>query len=159
MGRDVCEFDAMASCFHDCEPCGPGSDSDGLPAGRYFESGSYRDTDETKNDYEGFIDPNVLVAYGDYMAKHRMQSDGHMRESDNWQSGIPMREYVKSALRHALDLWLHHRTENSRDGIDEALGGLLFNVMGYWSELLKHRRQVQAICAPDLTNDPTAKGG
>ena len=23
MGRDVCDFDPMASCFHDCDPCGP----------------------------------------------------------------------------------------------------------------------------------------
>ena len=46
---------------------------------------------------------------------------------------------MKSLLRHAIDLWLEHDGFESRDGIDEALGGLLFNAQGYWLELLKER--------------------
>lgn len=108
--------------------------------GRHFPSGAYRDTDEGKLDFEGFLSPLVLQAYGEYMDKHRLQSDGQLRDSDNWQAGIPRSEYVRSLLRHAHDLWMEHRGYESRDGIDEALGGLLFNVMGFWLELLKERR-------------------
>jgi hypothetical protein len=108
-------------------------------AGRYFETGAYRDTDENKPDYEGFLSPLVIRAFGAYMAKHRVQSDGHLRDSDNWQKGIPRDQYMKSAWRHFLDLWLEHRSVPSRDGLDEALGGLLFNICGYWHETLKER--------------------
>lgn len=108
--------------------------------GRHFATGAYRDSDEGKNDYEGFLSPLVIQAFGDYMTKHRRQSDGEIRDSDNWQQGIPSAEYMKSAWRHLHDLWMEHRGFESRDGIDEALGGLLFNVMGYWHELLKERR-------------------
>lgn len=106
-------------------------------AGRYFESGAYRDSVDEKFDYEGFLSPLVLEAYGAYMHKHRRQSDGEMRDSDNWQRGIPREQYMKSAWRHFMDLWSAHRGYPSRDGLDEALGGLLFNVMGYWHECLK----------------------
>ena len=108
-----------------------------MSAGRYFETGAYRDTDAGKNDYEGFLDPLVIEAFGDYMTKHRLQSDGEMRDSDNWQRGIPREQYMKSAWRHFLDLWQEHRGYASRDGIDEALGGLVFNILGYWHEHLK----------------------
>ena len=107
-----------------------------LFVGRYFETGAYRDTDEGKPDYEGYLSPLVIVAFGEYMLKHQRQSDGRMRDSDNWQKGIPLDQYMKSAWRHLLDLWLEHRCRPSREGLDEALGGLLFNVMGYWHELL-----------------------
>jgi len=105
--------------------------------GRYFEGGAYRDTDEGKFDYEGFLSPTVLQAFAAYMHKHRLQSDGVMRASDNWQNGIPLDQYMKSAWRHFMDLWLEHRDYKSRDGIEEALGALLFNIMGYWHELLE----------------------
>lgn len=121
------------------------------PSGRYFEGGAYRDTDDGKHDYEGFLSPLVIRAYGDYMHKHRRQSDGRLRDSDNWQRGIPRAEYMKSAWRHFLDLWLEHRNHRSRDGIDEALGGLLFNIMGYWHELLRER--VTGTLPSDTDND------
>jgi hypothetical protein len=109
---------------------------------RKFDTGATRDTDIGKNDYEGFLCPLVIEAYGNYMTKHRVQADGDIRDSDNWQKGIPKNEYVKSAWRHLLDLWKYHRGYETRDGIDEALGGLLFNIMGYWHELLKERRAI-----------------
>lgn len=117
-------------------PPEPGG-QDARPPGRYFTTGAYRDDDAGKPDYEGFLSPLVIQAYGAYMHRHRRQSDGRLRDSDNWQAGIPRSEYLKSALRHLLDLWLEHRGHPSRDGIDEALGGLLFNIMGYWHEHLK----------------------
>lgn len=108
--------------------------------GRYFDSGAYRDSDEGKYDYEGYLSPLVLESYAAYMHKHSRQSDGKLRASDNWQRGIPKEQYMKSAFRHFMDLWSEHRGYGSRDGIEEALGGLLFNVMGYWYMLLKEQQ-------------------
>jgi len=104
---------------------------------RKFESGATRDTDAGKLDYEGFLSPIVLREFAKYMAKHMIQSNGKPRTSDNWQKGMPKSVYMKSAFRHFIDLWLEHRGFKSRAGIKEALNGLLFNLNGYYHELLK----------------------
>jgi len=106
---------------------------------RQFNTGATRDTDVGKNDYEGFLSPKVLEMYGNYMTKHRKQSDGNLRDSDNWQKGIPKDAYIKSAWRHFLDVWMEHRGYKSKDGMEEALMALLFNIMGYAFELLKEK--------------------
>lgn len=108
--------------------------------GRYFCSGAYRDSKEGKPDYAGFLSPIVIQAYGAYMLKHQVQSDGEVRGADNWKAGMDRREYLESAFRHLMDLWLEDEGFPSRDGVDEALGGLLFNIMGYWYETLMDRR-------------------
>ena len=111
--------------------------------GRYFEGGAYRDTDENKFDYEGFLSPLVIERYGQYMNNHRKQSDGVIRDSDNWQKGIPFTAYMKSAWRHFVDWWRCHRQAQANpDGYDysfmeESLCALLFNTMGYLHELMK----------------------
>jgi len=110
------------------------------PAGRYFASGAYRDTNDGKPDYAGFQSSIVNRAFGEYMLKHQRQSDGQMRGSDNWKRGIPRDEYFRSLKRHVQDLYLEWEGYDSRDGIDEALGGLMFNLQGFWLELLKERR-------------------
>lgn len=104
---------------------------------RQFKTGATRDNDENKNDYEGFLSPLVIKAYGDYMTKHRKQADGKLRASDNWQKGMPKDCYIKSAWRHFHDWWMEHRGFGSREGIIDALCGLLFNVMGYLHEILR----------------------
>ena len=104
---------------------------------RQFKTGATRDTEEGKLDYEGFLNPAVLKAYAEYMNKCRIQSDGKLRESDNWQKGIPKSCYIKSLFRHFVDLWLEHRGYKSRAGIKDALFGIMFNSMGYLFELLK----------------------
>ena len=104
---------------------------------RKFNTGATRDTDTGKIDPEGFFSPIVIKAYCEYMHKHRVQSDGKLRDSDNWQRGIPRSAYMKSLLRHVLDVWLEHRGHKSRDGIKEALCGVIFNSMGYLYELLR----------------------
>jgi hypothetical protein len=71
------------------------------------------------------------------MNKHRIQPDGKVRDGDNWQKGVPIDTYMKSMLRHVLDVWLEHRGYNSRDGIIDALCGVIFNAQGYLFELLK----------------------
>ena len=104
---------------------------------RKFPSGATRDNDQNKYDYEGFYNPLVVKRFGQYMDKHRKQADGKLRDSDNWQKGIPKDAYIKSAWRHFMDWWLEHRDYKSREGIEDALCALLFNVQGYLFEILK----------------------
>ena len=108
---------------------------------RTFGTGATRDTDEGKYDYEGFLSPLVLERYARYMHKCRFQSDGTIRAGDNWQKGIPLEQYMKSAHRHFMDWWMWHRDE-TEDGaeikdVEEMLCALLFNVMGYLHVLRK----------------------
>lgn len=111
---------------------------------RKFDSGATRDTDMGKNDYEGFFSPLVIERFGNYMTKHRIQPDGTLRTSDNWQKGIPKDAYIKSLWRHFLDLWFLHRgyprfDKQKQEEVTkaEALCAILFNVMGYLHEELK----------------------
>jgi hypothetical protein len=104
---------------------------------REFSTGATRDTDIGKYDYEGFISPLVLEAYAKYMHRNRYQSDGTLRDSDNWQKGMPLTVYMKSGWRHFFDWWKEHRGHRTIDGLEAALCGLLFNVMGYLHETLK----------------------
>lgn len=107
---------------------------------RQFETGATRDTEEGKYDPEGFLSPLVIQRYCEYMNKHRKQSDGKLRDSDNWQKGIPKDAYMKSAWRHFIDWWMEHRKLQSREGIEDALCALIFNAMGYLHEILKERQ-------------------
>lgn len=101
---------------------------------RVFETGATRDSEIGKLDFEGFLSPSVLQVYGEYMHKHRIQPDGALRESDNWQKGIPIPQYVKSLWRHFFAVWKGHRAGK----IDkEDLCGVLFNAMGILHELGK----------------------
>lgn len=101
---------------------------------RTFATGATRDTDAGKIDFDGFLSPAVLRAYGAYMHRHRVQSDGSIRDSDNWQKGIPREQYRKSAWRHFMDWWELHRAGQDAT---EAACALLFNVMGDMHEALK----------------------
>ena len=103
---------------------------------RTFETGATRDQDADKLDYEGFLAPGVLRRFAEYMHKHRKQSDGNMRPSDNWQKGIPPDAYMKSMFRHFMEVWTQHRKEVKKtDDLEDALCALMFNVMGYLFEL------------------------
>lgn len=109
---------------------------------RTFSTGATRDTSISKLDYDGFLSWRVLQRYAEYMHRHRKQSDGSMRDSDNWQKGIPEEVYRKSMWRHFMDVWkLHRLYEGSydlvvRERVIESLCALLFNVMGLLHELL-----------------------
>ena len=104
---------------------------------REFETGATRNNDNDKYDYDGFLSPLVMEAYGKYMHKHRIQSNGSLRESDNWQRGMELSVYMKSGFRHFFDWWKEHRGLKSREGLEDALMGVLFNAMGYAHEYLK----------------------
>lgn len=117
---------------------------------RKFEGGGTRDSNEGKYDFEGFLSPIVLEAYGKYMQKHRKQSDGTLRDSDNWQKHFGEKHYdvcIKSMYRHFFDLWFLHRgykrldkKDNHKITKEEALMAILFNVMAYADKLLKGRK-------------------
>lgn len=107
---------------------------------RKFTTGATRNNDADALDYEGFLSPIVLKRFAEYMHKHRFQADGSMRSSDNWQKGIPRNAFMKSLWRHFQDLWLIHRGHSgAREGIENTLCALLFNVQGYLHEVLLNR--------------------
>jgi len=106
---------------------------------RNFDTGATRDTDENKYDYEGFLSPLVVERYGAYMHKHRKQADGKLRDSDNWQKGIPKACYIKSAWRHFFDWWTQHRGWPGQDALEESICALIFNASGYLDTLLRER--------------------
>lgn len=114
---------------------------------RTFESGATRNTEDGKLDYEGFLSPLVLEGYAAYMQKHRTQADGTMRESDNWQKGIPLDVYRKSLIRHVMTAWMNwrgHPVPPEQVGVSvripselDTLYAILFNAMGMIHELRK----------------------
>jgi len=103
---------------------------------RKFKTGANRNSDIGKLDYEGFLSPLVLEEYAKYLHKHSKLQNGTLREGDNWQKGMPLSTYIKSGWRHFIDWWKEHRGYYSRDGIEDALCGVIFNAMGYLHELL-----------------------
>lgn len=110
---------------------------------RKFKTGATRDSEKNKIDPEGFLSPLVIQAYSEYMNKHRIQADGNVRDSDNWQKLFGeehLNVCMKSAWRHFLDLWMFHRGYKGRDTIDDAINGILFNIMAYYYKILKDRR-------------------
>jgi hypothetical protein len=101
---------------------------------RVFKTGATRDVDENKLDFEGFLSPLAIEAFAEYMHKNRLQADGKLRDSDNWQKGIPKDAYMKSMWRHFFTVW-----KNYRAGVDykEDLCALMFNVQGLLHEEMK----------------------
>lgn len=107
---------------------------------RVFSTGATRDTATDKPDYEGYLSPLVIQRFGQYMLKHQKQSDGTLRDSDNWQKGIPKNVYMKSAFRHFIDMWKEHRGIATPDGVEDNLCALIFNISGYLHEYLKSKK-------------------
>lgn len=106
---------------------------------RDFGTGATRNVDTNKYDYEAFLSPLVVEAYGAYMNENRHLPDGTLRDGDNWQKGIPLNQYMKSGWRHFFDWWSWHRgfKEKAKEGIVYALCGVIFNASGYLHEILK----------------------
>ena len=107
---------------------------------RTFNTGATRDTDTNKLDYDGFLSPLVLQRYAEYMHSNRRQSDGSLRDSDNWQKGIPVEAYRKSLWRHFMEAWRTARGWAEFD-LEIALCAMLFNVSGWLHEIIRERRQ------------------
>ena len=107
---------------------------------RNFKSGALRNEDADKLDFSGFLSPLVIKRYGEYMHKHRHLEDGTLRASANWKKGVPLDSYMSSGWRHFHDWWMEHEGHESREGLEDALMGLLFNTMGYAHEILKKKK-------------------
>lgn len=105
---------------------------------RVFETGATRDSEDNKLDFEGFLSPIVIERFAEYMNKHREQADGSLRDSDNWQRGIPESAYMKSMWRHFFAVWKNYRA--GQDNVED-LCALLFNVQGMLHEKLKHSKK------------------
>ena len=123
------------------------------PAKRVFDTGATRDTESGKLDFEGFLSPLVLKRYAKYLNGHRTMSDGSTRDSDDWQKGIPLDVYMKSAWRHFMDMWSYHRLWLPDIGnfMEDAMCAILFNVMGYLHERLA--KQLITVAKRDLDDD------
>ena len=116
---------------------------------RTFGTGATRGTEEGKYDYEAFLSPLVLERYAEYLHKHRKMADGSIRDGDNWQKGIPLSVYMKSAWRHFHFWWSLYRAASPKTPVntfvmEEALCAVMFNVMGFLHEFLKARYAVEA---------------
>lgn len=115
---------------------------------RTFGTGATRDTGEGKLDYVKALCPLVLRRYVQYLDKHRLQSDGGMRDFDNWKQGIPREIYHSSKGRHFFADWLleeGYEVSDNHGLIDEeeALCGELFNAMGKLREILRAKLQAK----------------
>ena len=98
------------------------------------------------------MSPIVMERFCEYMNKHRLQPDGSIRSSDNWQKGIPTATYMKGLWRHFMHLWTRHRGYVVQDpmataDMEEDLCSVIFNAQGYLFELLKDKRKT----VPPLT--------
>lgn len=107
---------------------------------RTFKSGATRNNDKSKLDFEGFLSPTALEHFAEYMNKNRIQADGNIRDSDNWQKGIPLDSYMKSMWRHFFDVWKSHRGLETPEDMITNLSALMFNVQGYLHEYDKKQK-------------------
>jgi hypothetical protein len=127
---------------------------------RKFETGATRDLDQDKYDYEGFLSPLVIEEYARYMHKNRRQRDGSLRDSDNWQKGIPFDAYMKSGWRHFFDWWkLHRQGRQDVERMKEDLCGILFNTMGYLHELTKEEQDEPTYECSENQREATIEAG
>lgn len=113
-------------------------------AARKFATGATRSSDSGRDDPEGYLSPLVIDRFNEYMTKHRVQADGRVRDSDNWQKGMPLATYMKGLWRHVLHLWTRHRGFPVRDpgaaaNLEEDLCAIIFNAQGYLHETVKAR--------------------
>ena len=118
---------------------GQSSAGGAVTALRRFPTGAIRDTAADKLDFDGFLAPEVIERFAAYMHKNRKLPDGTLRDSDDWQRGIPPDVYRKSLWRHFFDCWKLGRHGVTGDVLEEALCAVIFNASGWLLELLKKR--------------------
>lgn len=107
---------------------------------RTFDTGATRDTDRDKLDFEGFLSPISLERYAQYMHSKRQMPNGDLRDSDNWQRGIPIKAYMQSLWRHFFAVWKSYRT-GSLDECEDELCAVLFNTTGMLHEIIKTKEE------------------
>lgn len=113
------------------------------PDVREFATGATRSPNADKLEYSRFFDSRVMKRLAEYMNRHRTQSNGAIREPDNWKAGIPLASYTESLHRHYQDVWLWSQGYESEmtENIEESLMAILFNSHGLMFELLKIKDQ------------------
>lgn len=113
---------------------------------KQYNTGATRNVDGDKLDIKGFLSPHAVEAYAVYMHKHRKQSDGSMRGSDNWKLGIAIEDYERSLIRHCHDF--HRACEGAvvldkntgeQQSKEDLLCAIIFNAMGILHERNKPR--------------------
>lgn len=109
---------------------------------RTYSTGATRDTSDGKHEPWGFTSALVEQRFCEYMHKHRQQSDGNLRASDNWRRGISVEDYYHSLSRHIQDLRLilegYPELAREQDA-EEALCAIYFNTQGMLLEMIKDR--------------------
>jgi len=113
---------------------------------RKFKSGATRDTDVGKLNYIKALSPIVLQRYVEYLGEHRMQTDGVLRDWDNWKKGIDLQTYIEGLSRHEMAVWLLHQGFGAHDNhgpvtMEDSLCGVIFAAMGMLHEILKAKQE------------------
>ena len=114
------------------------------PKIRQFDTGATRDIDKNKPSYVKALSPIVLQGYVEYLGRHRLQSDGNLRDWDNWKKGIPQEVYLDGLGRHEMAVWLlcHGFPASDNHGpvtLLDSLYGVIFNSIGMAHEILKKK--------------------
>ena len=113
-----------------------------------YESGATRTSEDGRLSYVRGLSPVVLRRYLQYLAKHRKQADGSMREFDNWKQGIPMRRSFDGLGRHFFTLWLLMEgldiyDDSGQVDIQDVLCAIMFNTMSMLHQELMQPRIIQ----------------
>ena len=113
---------------------------------RKFETGATRDSNENKLEYARFNSPIVMKRFAEYMNLHRKQSDGNLREGDNWQNLFGDKHEdvcMDSLLRHVMDVWLINKgfKNEAREDLESALCAIMFNVNAWLFKILLDKRK------------------
>lgn len=108
---------------------------------RIFETGATRDSDFEKMDFEGFLAPIVIERYAQYMHRHRLQEDGQLRDSDNWQKMFGDKHQdvcMKSLWRHFFAVWKGYRSGNINE---DDICAAIFNLMAMLYGILRNKNE------------------
>ena len=113
---------------------------------REFETGATRNNDQERVDWVKMLSLPAMFEYARYMSRHRLQTDGKLREFDNWKGadkkgGFPLDEVVESLMRHTLDLAALQNGDVPMRPCDtrEACCAIIFNAMAYLHTILSAR--------------------
>lgn len=112
---------------------------------RQFDTGATRDTSIGKLEYARFMSPIVLKRFAEYMNLHRKQTDGNLREPDNWMNLFGDNHEgvcLDSLWRHLMDVWLINKgfQNEAREDIESALCAILFNAQAWLFKVLKDKQ-------------------
>lgn len=111
---------------------------DDEPQIRTFDSGATRDALTGKLAVHRFMSPKVVKRYCEYLESHRVQTNGEVRDPDNWKKGMPKEVYAESLFRHVMiDAW--EQFESTGTITEDTLCAILFNASGFLFEGLREK--------------------